>query len=73
MTIERIDPELCNGCGICVNSCTMDVIRMNEASHKAVIRYPEECMSCAFCELDCPEKAIYVSPERYEPLMVGWV
>ena len=73
MTIERIDPELCNGCGICVNSCPLDVIRMDEASNKAVIRYLDECNCCDYCELDCPENAIYVSPERHSPLTVGWI
>ncbi|HEY78632.1 MAG TPA: ferredoxin family protein [Dehalococcoidia bacterium] len=72
MTIERIDPELCNGCGICVNSCPVDVIRMDKESQKAVIKYPEECMCCDYCELDCPQDAIYVSPERYVPHMVAW-
>ena len=72
MTIEKIDSELCNGCGVCINSCPMDVIRMDKDNRKAVIKYPEECMCCAYCELDCPKKAIYVSPWRYEPLMVGW-
>jgi NAD-dependent dihydropyrimidine dehydrogenase PreA subunit len=72
MTIERIDDKLCNGCGICVNSCPMDVIRRDEESKKAVIKYPEECMCCAYCELDCPQQAIYVSPERHSPLIVGW-
>ena len=37
MSIERIDPELCNGCGICVDSCSMDVIRMEQEKKKAVI------------------------------------
>jgi NAD-dependent dihydropyrimidine dehydrogenase PreA subunit len=72
MPIERIDAELCNGCGNCVNSCPMDVIRMDEATKKAVIKYPEECMVCAYCELDCPENAIYVSPIKYVPLLTSW-
>ena len=72
MVIERIDEELCNGCEICVNNCTMDVIRMDEKSKKAVIKYPEDCICCAYCELDCPEEAIYVSPERSSPVLVAW-
>ena len=72
MVIERIDQELCNGCEICVNNCTMDVIRMDEKRKKAVIKYPEDCICCAFCELDCPKKAIYVSPERSSPVLVAW-
>lgn len=72
MSIERIDLELCTGCGICVNSCPMDVIRMDEKIKKAVIKYPEDCMLCDFCEIDCPENAIYVSPEKSAPLLVAW-
>lgn len=72
MSIERIDSELCTGCGICVNSCPMDVIRIDRESKKAVIKYPEDCMCCDYCELDCPVDAIYVSPEKYAPLMVSW-
>lgn len=57
---------------MCVNSCPMDVIRLDKEKHQAVIRYPEDCMCCDYCELDCPAKAIYVSPEKHEPIMVAW-
>ena len=72
MSIERIDPDLCTGCGICVDSCTMDVIRMDEKSQKAVIKYPDDCMLCVFCEEDCPVGAIYVSPEKKMLPLLSW-
>jgi len=71
MSIERIDPELCNGCGICVNVCSCDVIRMSEEK-KAVIKYPEECIVCLYCEEECPKHAIYVSPLKTFPLLTAW-
>jgi len=72
MSIERIDPELCNGCGTCVDSCMVDVIRMDEEGKKAIVRYPEDCTGCTFCEQDCPENAIFLSEIKTEPLLVCW-
>jgi len=71
MAIERIDPELCNGCGICVNTCSSDVIRMGE-DKKAVIKYPDECIVCLYCEEDCPKHAIFVSPVKTSPFFTAW-
>ena len=64
MTIERIDENLCTGCGICVSDCPMDVLRMDEATEKPQIKYRGDCMTCYMCELVCPVDAIYVSPEH---------
>jgi NAD-dependent dihydropyrimidine dehydrogenase PreA subunit len=71
VTVE-INPELCDGCGICVNSCPTDVIRMDEESKKAIIKYLEECMLCELCSFHCPTKAIAVTPVKTAPLMVSW-
>jgi NAD-dependent dihydropyrimidine dehydrogenase PreA subunit len=70
----RIDIKLdrCNGCGICVNSCAVDVIRLNEEIKKATAKYPQECMLCGYCELDCPEEAIYLSPVKDMPPVLSW-
>ncbi len=72
MTIEKIDLDLCTGCGICIDSCPMDVIRMDRAGQKAVIRYPQECMNCEQCALDCPEEAVTVTPYKTVPLISSW-
>ena len=72
MSIDKIDQELCNGCGICVKICPMDVFRMDEDLEKAIIRYPEDCMLCELCVLDCPVEAITVTPEKDSQLIVSW-
>jgi NAD-dependent dihydropyrimidine dehydrogenase PreA subunit len=72
MSIERINHELCIGCGVCVDTCPMDVIRLDKKIKKAVIKYPQDCMLCLYCERECPVRAIYISPEKTAPIMLSW-
>ena len=72
--IEKVDQERCTGCGLCVEICPMDVLRMKtdfniisqpekkkpSPQFKAVIAYFEDCMTCFTCELSCPAGAIDV-------------
>ena len=48
------------------------VLRMNEEINKATVKYPQECMLCGYCELDCPEEAIYLSPVKDMPPVLSW-
>ena len=72
MAIELIDAVLCSGCAACVDSCPMDVIRMDPDEDVAVIRYGEDCMMCELCVLDCPEDAIAVTPYAASPPVASW-
>lgn len=72
MAVESIDLTLCNGCGVCVKSCPMDVFRFDNESKKALIRYPEDCMLCGWCLMDCPQDAISVTLDKKAPLLVSW-
>ena len=65
--IEKIDYNLCNGCGRCADTCAADVIRMDEKAKKAIIAYPKDCTMCGICKNDCPQNAIYISPSEYIP------
>jgi NAD-dependent dihydropyrimidine dehydrogenase PreA subunit len=64
MAIDKLDQETCNGCGICVACCPADVLRMDETTGKAQIKYPDDCIACWSCESFCPLDCIYVSPAR---------
>ena len=72
MGVRKIDYKLCNGCGICVDNCPMDVLRMDEETEKPVITYLRDCQSCFLCEMDCPEGAIYVTPVRERRIPLPW-
>lgn len=63
--IESINAELCVGCGMCVKSCPLDALRLNDDG-KAFIAWPEDCMTCYICERLCPSGAINVHPFREE-------
>lgn len=59
--IRSIDKEKCVGCGICVERCPLDTLRLG-TDKKAYIAYPEDCMTCFLCERNCPKDAIFVHP-----------
>jgi NAD-dependent dihydropyrimidine dehydrogenase PreA subunit len=68
--IKEINSEKCNGCGICLDVCPLDVFRIDEGK-KAIIKYPDDCMTCFDCDLSCPTGAIYVHPFKEElPLSI---
>lgn len=71
MAIESIDEQSCNGCGICVRHCPVDVIRLDRQSRMARVAYREDCMLCGQC-LDCPEDAITLAPGFARPILLGW-
>ena len=72
MAIEKIDTNLCNGCGTCIKSCPVDVLRFDKVNMKAVVQYPEECMLCGWCRVCCLQNAVIFTLEKKSPLLVSW-
>jgi NAD-dependent dihydropyrimidine dehydrogenase PreA subunit len=58
-----VDADKCiadKGCTVCVDVCPLDVLRIDEQSGKAYMKY-DECWYCMPCETDCPTGAVKVS------------
>jgi 2-oxoglutarate ferredoxin oxidoreductase subunit delta len=55
-----IFPNWCKGCGLCVEFCPTNVLEQKEDGRVVVAR-PEQCTACRWCELHCPDFAIFVT------------
>ena len=65
----RVDPDLCKGCGICIEFCPKKVYKFSEKYSKKGVKNPvaeriDECIGCQLCELMCPDMAIEVSEDE---------
>ena len=56
----QISPDLCNGCGVCIDICPCDVFRPHSETGRAEAKYEADCWYCGACEMDCPTQAIEV-------------
>ena len=58
------NPEICNGCNVCVNVCQVDLMLPNPVKGAPPLAvYPGECYFCGSCVDACPrEGAIRLNP-----------
>jgi uncharacterized protein (DUF362 family)/NAD-dependent dihydropyrimidine dehydrogenase PreA subunit len=49
------DPELCTGCGICIDHCPVSALTMKDTFPEVD---PDICITCFCCQEICPEKAM---------------
>ncbi len=59
MARVEVNRIACTGCGVCVDTCPPDVLRMDE-ENKAIVAYPEDCQGCFVCQWDCKFEALRV-------------
>jgi uncharacterized protein (DUF362 family)/NAD-dependent dihydropyrimidine dehydrogenase PreA subunit len=55
LLLPQADPELCTGCGTCVDQCAAMALSMNENLPQVDA---DSCITCFCCQEMCPEKAM---------------
>jgi 2-oxoglutarate ferredoxin oxidoreductase subunit delta len=60
-----IFPNWCKGCALCVEFCPKKVLRQME-SGRVEVAHPDRCIACHWCELHCPDFAIFVNEVEVE-------
>jgi UDP-glucose 4-epimerase len=64
-----VDAGLCDGCGICIDACFVNAIKMKEG--KALIT--NDCKGCGRCADVCPLKAVVMNLDNEEKLFAQLV
>jgi len=54
--LARVDPELCAGCGLCVEHCHTNAITVNADSKAEHV--DSLCIGCGLCATHCPQNAV---------------
>ncbi len=55
----EINKAACTGCGVCVETCPTDVLRLDKHG-MAFAAYEADCQGCFICQWDCAYEAIRV-------------
>jgi NAD-dependent dihydropyrimidine dehydrogenase PreA subunit len=56
IVMPEIDPERCNGCGLCVDACKCRALILD--NNIVIVIETEDCGWCLSCETVCPTGAI---------------
>ena len=69
--IADVNPELCTGCGRCVNVCEFGAIKLEFTSNKQLVAKvdPLLCKGCGSCSVECPAKAITMHHFRNDQIL----
>lgn len=64
-----VNTDNCKACNLCVEYCPAGVLGMIESDSSILgatisVDYPQSCIGCNHCELNCPDFAIFVSTKK---------
>ncbi len=71
--VVHIIEERCKGCGYCIDYCPRGVLeassRFNaKGYHPPVVKQPDLCVNCHYCEAVCPDFAIFSVEAPAQPV-----
>lgn len=57
--------ELCKSCGLCLNVCPKQVLKIGEKANRkgyyfVEVASPDQCIGCALCGIVCPDIALKI-------------
>jgi NAD-dependent dihydropyrimidine dehydrogenase PreA subunit len=69
-----IEPDLCKGCRLCIDTCPRDCLEMGSEINKLGYQYARfatyNCTACGQCFYSCPEPGA-ITVYREEPVPEG--
>jgi electron transport complex protein RnfB len=63
--LAKVEPDKCQACGACENSCQVGAVAVSEEKQPAVVA-SERCLGCGVCVTMCPTGAITLSKKPTE-------
>lgn len=73
--MAHVDPEFCDGCGICIDTCPYEAITLveqkdeNGRETKIVEIDPALCKGCGICQGACPKRGVNITGYTYNQLL----
>ena len=68
--VAQVDPDRCNGCGLCVRRCQFKALSFSSSTLKAYID-PFKCFGCGLCRNPCKPDAIELVDRASLPAVAG--
>jgi len=66
--IAEVDPDLCNGCALCVRRCQFKALTFSPSTLKAYID-PFKCFGCGLCRTVCKPDAVKLIDRASRPAL----